>query len=107
MTANLAPRTLQANAAAELHKVPELATFGQVYTSTSSLELTEAETEYVVSCIKHVMTSCSIILEFAITNTISDQLLVDTSHPARVPGEFVVIYAIRCKSRACRFGWSV
>jgi len=62
---------------AELHKVPELAALGPVYSSTTPLELTEAETEYVVSCVKHMMAS-HIVLEFTITNTISDQLLLDT-----------------------------
>lgn len=104
VTADLAPRTLQANAAAELHKVPELAAFGQAYTSTSSLELTEAETEYVVSCIKHVMTSCSIILEFAITNTISDQLLVDTSvhlEPVDSGGAYDVVASVNAPVLRC------
>jgi coatomer protein complex subunit gamma len=66
------------DSAVELYKIPELAALGTVFRSTLPLELTESETEYVVSCVKHVMDE-HIVLEFAITNTIADQLLVDTS----------------------------
>lgn len=62
--------------AAELYKVPELAALGNVFRSTMPVELTESETEYVVSYVKHVMNE-HIVLEFTITNTIADQLLVD------------------------------
>ena len=47
-----------------------------MFLSTASNELTEVETEYVVSYVKHVMDDY-VVLEFAITNTIVDQLLVD------------------------------
>ena len=62
--------------AAELYKVPELAALGNVFRSTMPVELTESETEYVVSYVKHVMNE-HIVLEFTITNTIADQLRVD------------------------------
>ena len=35
------------DSAAELYKVPELAALGRVFRSTSPIELTESETEYV------------------------------------------------------------
>lgn len=54
-----------------------MAAFGKVHHSTKAVELTESETEYVVSCVKHVMTE-HIVLEFVITNTIAEQLLIDT-----------------------------
>jgi len=41
-----------------------------------------------VSCVKHVMDE-HIVLEFAITNTIADQLLVDTSRPAAWTASFI------------------
>jgi coatomer protein complex subunit gamma len=65
------------DAAAEMYKIPELAALGRVFRSTPPVELTESETEYVVSYIKHVMDD-HIVLEFTITNTIADQLLTDT-----------------------------
>ena len=64
------------NAATELYKIPELAALGRVFRSIGPIELTESETEYVVSYIKHVMDD-HVVLEFMITNTIADQLLVD------------------------------
>ena len=69
------------DAAAEMYKIPELAALGRVFRSTPPVELTESETEYVVSYIKHVMDD-HIVLEFTITNTIADQLLMDTCHVA-------------------------
>jgi len=57
--------------------MPEFATLGKVFRSTSPIELTESETEYVVSVVKHIMDNDHVILEFLITNTIADQLLVD------------------------------
>jgi len=60
----------------ELHKVPELTSLGPVFRSTPPIELTESETEYVVSYIKHVLHE-HIILEFIIMNTIDDQVLMD------------------------------
>lgn len=68
----------QDDSAAELYKIPELAALGRVFRSTRPVELTESETEYVVLCTKHIMQD-SIILQFSITNTIPDQLLVDAS----------------------------
>ena len=64
------------DAAAEMYKIPELAALGRVFRSTPPVELTESETEYVVSYIKHIMDD-HIVLEFAVTNTIADQLLTD------------------------------
>ena len=37
-----------------LSKIPELASCGKVFTSSQPAELTESETEYYVTCIKHV-----------------------------------------------------
>ena len=36
--------------------------------------MTEAETEYVVSCVKHVFAS-HVVLQFNLTNTLNDQKL--------------------------------
>lgn len=71
------------DAVAELYKVPELASLGPIFRSTSIIDLTESETEYVVSYIKHV-TNDHVILEFIITNTLSEQLLIDARDSQRV-----------------------
>lgn len=64
--------------AAELQKIPEIAAFGGVLKSSPSAELTESETEYVVSCIKHIF-DAHIVLQFSIKNTLPDTVLADVS----------------------------
>lgn len=56
--------------------MPELASLGSIFRSTRPVALTESETEYLVECTKHILDEY-IVLEFAITNTITDQLLTD------------------------------
>jgi len=77
MTSALKKSSHEDDAFAQLYKVPELAAFGKVHHSTEAVELTESETEYVVSCVKHVMIE-HIVLEFVIKNTIAEQLLINT-----------------------------
>lgn len=64
--------------AADLQKIPEIAAYGGVLKSTAPAELTESETEYVVSCIKHIF-SGHIVLQFSIKNTLPDTVLADVS----------------------------
>jgi coatomer protein complex subunit gamma len=40
--------------AAAMEKVPELAILGNIIKSSKPVELTESETEYVVTCVKHI-----------------------------------------------------
>mmetsp|Transcript_7106 Transcript_7106/g.10182 ORF Transcript_7106/g.10182 Transcript_7106/m.10182 type:complete len:958 (-) Transcript_7106:212-3085(-) len=60
--------------AAAVYGIPELASLGRVFRSTTPTEMTESETEYVVTCIKHVYEQ-HIVLQFDIQNTIDDQRL--------------------------------
>lgn len=62
--------------AAAVYAIPELASLGRVFRSSSPTELSEEETEYVVRCIKHVMPE-HIILQFLIQNTVEDQRLTN------------------------------
>ncbi|TMW68846.1 hypothetical protein Poli38472_006314 [Pythium oligandrum] len=64
--------------AKELYKIPEFADLGPLFRSSKPIELTEAETEYVVSCIKHVFAH-HIVLQFNVLNTVNDQLLTNVS----------------------------
>ncbi|OQR90711.1 coatomer subunit gamma [Thraustotheca clavata] len=64
--------------AKELYKIPQFADLGPLFRSSTPIELTEAETEYVVSCIKHVFKS-HIVLEYQVLNTVPDQVLRDVS----------------------------
>ena len=56
-------------------QVPELASLGRVFRSTTPVELTEAETEYVVRCVKHIMDE-HVVLDFTVSNTIEEQVCV-------------------------------
>ncbi|CAG8661732.1 20790_t:CDS:10, partial [Racocetra persica] len=65
--------------AQQLEKIPEIAAFGTLFkSSTKPVELTESETEYVVSCVKHVFNE-NIVFQFNINNTLNDQLLENVS----------------------------
>ncbi|KAJ1964672.1 coatomer subunit gamma [Dipsacomyces acuminosporus] len=66
----------QAQYASKLNAIPEIAAFGDqpLVSSQKPVELTEAETEYVVRCVKHVYES-HIVFQFDITNTIPEQVL--------------------------------
>ncbi len=61
---------------AALYAIPELASLGRVFRSSSPVPLTENETEYVVQCVKHVFED-HLVLDFSIHNTIEDQRLTD------------------------------
>ncbi len=64
--------------AQQLQQIPELAAYGGVLKSSSIVELTESETEYVVSAIKHIFKD-HIVLQFDIKNTLPDIVLCDVS----------------------------
>ncbi|ORY66956.1 coatomer subunit gamma [Leucosporidium creatinivorum] len=56
--------------AKQLAEVPELASYGPVLKSSAKpVELTESETEYVVSCVKHIFAE-HIVFQFNIRNTV-------------------------------------
>ena len=65
----------EADPAAAVYACPELAELGRVFRTCKPVELTESETEYVVSCTKHVM-DAYVVLQFDVTNTIAEQKLV-------------------------------
>jgi len=60
--------------AAAVYAIPELSSLGRVFRSSAPVPLTESETEYVVTCIKHIFES-HIVLQFKVQNTIDDQRL--------------------------------
>ncbi|KAL2650491.1 hypothetical protein R1flu_018619 [Riccia fluitans] len=61
-----------------LNSIPEFAGFGKLFKSSPLVELTEAETEYAVNCVKHIYPEY-VVLQFNCTNTIKEQLLEDVS----------------------------
>jgi coatomer protein complex subunit gamma len=64
--------------AQQLSAIPELAEFGPLLKSSGVVELTESETEYVVSAVKHLFKE-HVVLQFDIKNTLSDYILSDVS----------------------------
>ncbi|KAF7508864.1 hypothetical protein GJ744_008573 [Endocarpon pusillum] len=59
-------------------RIPELRAYGPVLKSSSVVELTESETEYVVTAIKHIFKQ-HLVLQYDIKNTLPDTVLEDVS----------------------------
>jgi coatomer subunit gamma len=64
--------------AQQLQQIPELAAYGGVLKSSSVVELTESETEYVVTAVKHIFKE-AIVLQFDIKNTLPETVLTDVT----------------------------
>jgi coatomer protein complex subunit gamma len=62
----------------ELMQIPEVKEFGNVLKSSPLVELTESETEYVVSVVKHIFKE-HIVLQYEIKNTLPDTVLENVS----------------------------
>lgn len=62
----------------ELMHIPELKAHGAVLRSSSVVELTESETEYVVTAIKHLFKE-HVVLQYEIKNTLVDTVLEEVS----------------------------
>lgn len=61
--------------ASQLEKIPEFAEYGPLFkSSTKPIELTESETEYIVSCVKHMFKK-HVVFQFNVVNTIADSQL--------------------------------
>ncbi|KAF9512742.1 hypothetical protein BS47DRAFT_1376887 [Hydnum rufescens UP504] len=72
-------KSAQSAYAKQLQAVPELASYGPVLNSSAKpIPLTESETEYVVSCVKHIFKE-HIVFQFNVSNTLPDTLLERTS----------------------------
>lgn len=62
----------------ELLLIPELKAHGSVLKSSPVVELTESETEYVVSVVKHIFKE-HIVLQYTVKNTLPSTVLEDVS----------------------------
>jgi coatomer protein complex subunit gamma len=73
----------------EMAKIPELSRIqlGGLFKTCDKAQLTESETEYVVSCTKHVF-SKHIVFQFRVENTLPDQLLENVRLQLEVPEGF-------------------
>lgn len=73
------PATVQSLYVEQLKTVPELETYGAVLKSSSRpIALTESETEYVVTAVKHIYKE-HVVFQFNITNTLPDTVLEGVS----------------------------
>lgn len=69
----------QSSYSAQLAAIPELEGYGSILRSTSKpTPLTESETEYVVSVVKHVFAK-NVVFQFNVSNTIPDTVLEQVS----------------------------
>ncbi|PRP84210.1 hypothetical protein PROFUN_08410 [Planoprotostelium fungivorum] len=68
-----------------LSAIPQFAKLGTLQKSSKPFELTESETEYVVSCIKHCFAT-HFVLQFNVTNTLNDQVLEKVTPKVDVSG---------------------
>ncbi|KAL8700865.1 MAG: hypothetical protein Q9224_000771 [Gallowayella concinna] len=73
----------QAAVAAQKHtqslmQIPELKSHGPLLSSSPVVELTESETEYVVTVIKHIFKD-NVVLQYEIKNTLPDTVLEEVS----------------------------
>lgn len=64
--------------AEELMRIPELKEYGTLLKSSVPVELTESETEYVVTAVKHVFKE-HIVVQYDIKNTLPDTVLEDVT----------------------------
>ncbi|CAN6674001.1 coatomer subunit gamma [Trichomonascus vanleenenianus] len=77
--------------AKQLAAIPEFAAYGPVFKSSEPVELTESETEYVVTAIKHIFNG-HLVVQYDVTNTLEDMVL-DNVHVEVVgdlPLEFII-----------------
>lgn len=64
--------------AQELMEIPEMKEFGSVLKSSPLIELTESETEYVVTLVKHIFKE-HVVLQYEVKNTLPDTVLENVS----------------------------
>lgn len=64
--------------AQQLQQIPEIAAYGGVLKSSLPVELTESETEYVVTAVKHIFKE-HLVLQYDIKNTLDGVVLTDVT----------------------------
>lgn len=76
--------------AEQLAKIPELTGLGRLLSSSKPIPLTESETEYTVTCIKHTYPRHT-VMQFDCINTLNDQLLEEVSVKVESDAGFDVV----------------
>ncbi|KAM9312945.1 coatomer subunit gamma-2 [Gastrophryne carolinensis] len=81
----------------QLAAIPEFKNLGPLFKSSEPVQLTEAETEYFVRCIKHVFAD-HIVFQFDCTNTLNDQLLEKVIVQMEPSEGYEVVYYVPAQS---------
>lgn len=90
------PRITREEANAErLLQIPGIQRYGPLHKSSVPVQLTESETEYTVSCVKHCFNNV-MVFQFDCVNTLSDQLLEKVYVELVLPEGFQTIAMIPC-----------
>jgi coatomer protein complex subunit gamma len=90
------PRVTREEANVErLLQIPGIQRLGPLHKSAPSVQLTESETEYTVSVVKHCFPQ-HIVLQFDCVNTLSDQLLENVRVELLLPEGYIVRHVIPC-----------
>lgn len=79
----------------QLAKIPGIERLGPLFKTTQPIDLTEAETEYLVRLLKHIYAR-HVIFQFECVNTLSDQLLEHVEVKLDAPGEYEIKSVIPC-----------
>ncbi|XP_059621090.1 coatomer subunit gamma isoform X2 [Phlebotomus argentipes] len=91
-----APKITREEANAEkLSQIPGIQRLGPIHKSSLPVQLTESETEYTVSCIKHCFAH-HMVFQFDCVNTLSDQLLENVRVELVLPDGFIARAVIPC-----------
>ncbi|CAH8468015.1 unnamed protein product [Schistosoma intercalatum] len=98
LASQMSGKRIQDTFAEQLASIPEFSGLGSVFKSSSLIELTESDTEYVVSCIKHLF-SRHLVLQFDCINTMADQVL-ENVYVSCEPDDpmFNIVCTVPCKS---------
>ncbi|XP_029471888.1 coatomer subunit gamma-2 [Rhinatrema bivittatum] len=81
----------------QLAAIPAFRNLGPLFKSSEPIQLTEAETEYFVRCIKHVFMD-HIVFQFDCTNTLNDQLLERVTVQMEASDAYEVIQCVAAPS---------
>jgi len=81
----------------QLSAIPELSSLslGPLLKSSQPVELTESETEYVITCVKHIFRG-HIVFQFDMTNTLNDQVLENAQVVFTVPEGYSQVASVSC-----------
>lgn len=74
LSSSVATKTTSQDYAETLYKIPEFAMLGALFRSSVSVPLTESESEYRVTCVKHIFSE-HVVFQFNFMNTLDDVIL--------------------------------